>query len=204
MKKTLLIVLFFFSINYIKAQFAENNSMYATTELIFGNIRGGVDLNLNYVHKNKYSLKIGYSGHIQIAESTPEDYSVGVANFLFGGFGLINHPYDQMHNYKLSAGRIYKLNEKGSLRVNLSGGLGYTIIRRPENWISNPNALAENYSWNYKNLETLSLILNPKLELIHKNWYGLTVSPLVIINPHNSYVGVGLGQMIGLLKKRDK
>jgi hypothetical protein len=204
MKKHFLILLLLFSINSIKAQFAENNSIYATTELIFGNFRGGVDLNMNYVFKNKYSLKIGYSGHVQIAESTPEDYSVGVVNFLFGGFGFINHPYDQMHNYKLNAGRIYKLNEKGSVRLNLSGGLGYTIIRRPENWMSNPNALVENYTWNYKNHEVLSLIINPKLELILNHWYGLTLSPLIVLNTKSSYVGIGLGQMIGLLKKRLK
>ena len=79
MKKnsTLLIVLFFFfSINYIKAQFAENNSMYATTEFDFLVRYIEVEFELEpdiMVHKNKYSLKIGYSRHkySNIAESTP-------------------------------------------------------------------------------------------------------------------------------------
>lgn len=202
MKNNILIILFFFSINSLKAQFAESNSIYATTELNYGNIRGGVDLNLNYVYQNKYTFKIGYSGHAQIAESTPDDYSVGLANLLFGGFGFIDRPYDQIHNYKLAAGGIYKLNEKGTIRLNLSAGLGYTVVRKPENWLMDPNILVENYTWNYDDRNALSLILNPKLELIVTNWYGLTLSPLLILNSRSSYVGIGLGQMIGLLRKR--
>lgn len=202
MKRTLSILVFIFSSYSMNAQFAENNSIYATTELSYGNIRGGVDLNLNYLIQNKYTFKIGYSGHGQIAESTPDDYSVGLANYIFGGFGFIDRPYDQVHNYKLTAGGIYKLNKKGTIRLNLSAGLGYTVVRKPENWLMNPNILVENYTWNYNDRNALSLILNPKLELIVNNWYGLTLSPLLILNSHSSYVGIGLGQMIGLLKKR--
>ena len=173
--------------------------MYTSGELNFGNYIG-IDLNLNYVYKEKYSFKIGYTGNIRKPKSQPDDYSSGLIGILL--FGAAN-PYDQLENYQIGVGKIYKLNPSGTIRVNISLGLGYTIINEPENWIKITNGfLAENYIWNYNKYQTFSLLLYPKIEFPLSRFYGLTLSPLLQINKDRTYIGMGIGHMIGLLRKR--
>ncbi|WP_242082872.1 hypothetical protein [Aestuariivivens sediminis] len=62
--------------------------------------------------------------------------------------------------------------------------------------------LAENYTWDYKKHNAVSLIINPKIEFAFTRFYGLTISPMLQINKDRTYFGVGIGQMIGLLRKR--
>lgn len=199
MKLTVLLILFISSIHLANAQFAENNAIYSTVELNLGNYVGA-DLSLNYVYKETYSLKIGYTGNIRKPISQPSDFSSGFFGALF--MGLIN-PYDQMENYQMAAGKIYKLNASGTIRVNLSLGIGYTIIREPENWEKTGGGfLGNNYSWDYDQYNTVSLIINPKVEFPFSRVYGLTISPMLQINKDRTYLGIGFGQMLGLLKKK--
>jgi len=130
MKRIVIILIFSISINIVHAQFDENNAIYLTEELNFGNYIG-IDIDLNYIYKEKYSFKFGYSGNIRKAKSMPEDYTSGFTGILL--LGLAN-PYDQLENYHIGIGRIHKLNQSGTIRLNASIGLGYTIIREPENW----------------------------------------------------------------------
>lgn len=198
-KRTILLFFIILSFNSIKAQFAENNAIYYSDDLNFGNYFG-VDLNMNYVYKEKYSFKIGYIYDIRKPKSRPDDYSSGLAKALL--FGTEN-PHDLMENYQVALGKIYKLNENGTIRFNLSLGLGYTIIKEPENWqkIENASFIGENYTWNYKKQNTISLIINPKIEFPFTTVYGVTISPIVQINKDRTYFGIGVGQMIGILKK---
>ena len=199
-KRTILLFLFIFSINSIKAQFAENNAIYYSDGLNLGNYFA-IDLNLNYVYKEKYSLKIGYISNMRKPKSRPADYSSGLVNALL--FGSVN-PQDKMENYQFALGKVYSLNEKGTIRLNLSAGLGYTVIKEPENWqkIEEASYLAENYTWNYKRQNTISLIINPRIEFPFTKVYGLTISPMLQINKDRTYFGIGVGQMIGLLRNR--
>ena len=131
MKKSLvLLFLMIVGFNAAKAQFAENNAVYYSDGLNFGNYYG-VDLNLNYVYKENYSVKVGYIYNRRKPKSQPDDYSSGLANALL--FGAAS-PHDRMENYQLAFGKIYRLNENRSIRLNLSFGLAYTVIREPENW----------------------------------------------------------------------
>jgi hypothetical protein len=194
-----IIFVFLISITTVNAQFKENSTLYTSGELNFGNYIG-IDLNLNYVYKEKYSFKIGYTGNIRKPKSQPDDYSSGLIGILL--FGAAN-PYDQLENYQIGVGKIYKLNPSGTIRVNISLGLGYTIINEPENWIKITNGfLAENYIWNYNKYQTFSLLLNPKIEFPLSRFYGLTLSPLLQINKDRTYIGMGIGHMIGLLRNR--
>jgi hypothetical protein len=194
-----IIFVFLISITTVNAQFKENSTLYTSGELNFGNYIG-IDLNLNYVYKEKYSFKIGYTGNIRKPKSQPDDYSSGLIGILL--FGAAN-PYDQLENYQIGVGKIYKLNPSGTIRVNISLGLGYTIINEPENWIKITNGfLAENYTWNYNKYQTFSLLLNPKIEFPLSRFYGLTLSPLLQINKDRTYIGMGIGHMIGLLRNR--
>lgn len=199
MKHLVLLILWISSIHSSNAQFAENNAIYSTVELNLGNYVG-VDLSLNYVYKETYSLKLGYTGNIRKPKSQPDDFSSGFFGALF--LGLVN-PYDQMENYQIAPGKIYKLNDSGTIRMNLSLGIGYTIIREPENWESNGGSfLGNNYSWDYNQYNTVSLIINPKVEFPFSMVYGLTISPMLQINKDRIYLGIGFGQMLGLLKKK--
>lgn len=200
MKYAATILVFFIGINIANAQFAKNNAIYSTGEFNLGNYIG-IDIAVNYVYKEKYSFKIGYSGNIRKPKSQPENYSPGLEGILF--FGLVN-PYDQLENYHIGFGKIYKLNKSGTIRANILLGLGYTTIREPENWQRvNNGFLTKNYTWNYRKYNTISLIINPKIEFPFSRFYGLTLSPMLQLNKDRVYFGIGIGSMIGLLRKRN-
>lgn len=198
MKQTALVVLFFFSINFGHAQFYERNAIYSAGELNIGNYIG-IDLSLNYVLAEKYSFKIGYTGSIRQPTSQPADYTSGMKGILF--FGMAN-PYDQLANYQLGVGRIVNFNKKGTIRANLSVGLGYASIREPGNWERTDSGfLVENYNWDYSKYNTISLIINPKIEFPFTRFYGITVSPMLQLNKDRTYFGIGIGQMLGFLRR---
>jgi len=199
MKQALLILVLGISFNQVNAQFADKHAIYATGEFNIGNYFGS-DLNLNYVFNESYSIKVGYSGHIRKPKSQPENYTSGLIGILL--LNLAN-PYDQLENYQFLVGKIYSLNKKKTIRANVSLGLGYTTIREPGNWQPvNESFLTENYTYEYSKSNTVSLIINPKIEFPFTRFYGLTISPMLQINKDRTYFGVGIGQMIGLLRKR--
>ena len=86
MKRTIIISLFIFSIEWVHAQFAENHAIYFSKELNFGNYIG-LNADLNYVYKERFSLKIGYNGNIRKPKSQPEDYSSGLVKGILLGLG---------------------------------------------------------------------------------------------------------------------
>jgi len=200
MKRAIIISLFIFSIEWAHAQFAENNAIYFSQELNFGNYIG-LNADLNYVYKERFSFKIGYNGNIRKPKSQPEDYSSGLVKGMLLG---LENPYDQMENYQIAVGKIDRLNKSGTIRINFLVGVGYTVIREPENWqkIESKSLIAENYTWNYKRNNTASLIINPKIEFPLTSFFGLTVSPMLEVNKYSVYYGVGIGTMVGLLRKR--
>ena len=120
MKRVIKLLIFFISIGIANAQFDENNMIYSTGELNLGNYIG-FDINLNYINKEKYSFKIGYTGNIRKPKSQPEDYTSGLTGILL--LGLAN-PYDQFENYQFGVGKIYEINPSGTIRANISIGLG--------------------------------------------------------------------------------
>lgn len=191
------LIISFISITSAKAQFFTNTLIYTTGELTLGNYIG-LDLNLNYIIDDSYSLKLGYTVTIRTPKSQPDNYSSGVTGVFALGF---DNPYDQIENYQMGIGKIYNLNPSGTIRANVSVGLGYTIVTTPQNWQENNDRFfTENYTWHYNKQNTVSLVINPKIEFPLTSFYGLTLSPLVILNKHSSYFGIGIGQMIGLLR----
>lgn len=198
MKRLLAISICVFTIVIAKAQTIERDPAYFTAELNLGNY-SGIDLNFNYIFKNDYSIRVGYTGNWRRAKSLPENYSPGL--FSLFTFFLID-PFDQMQNFQISYGRILYLNEKQTIRANLSIGVGYTVITEPENWQKiSPAFFISNYSWEYKSHNTVSLIINPKIEFPLTRFYGLTISPMAQISIDRAYYGIGIGQMLGRLKR---
>lgn len=200
MKRKLIFLLFgLISFNLANAQFAENNAIYATGELSWGNYVG-LDVNLNYVLNEKYSFKLGYSGNLRKPKSQPEDFTTGVVGILV--FGM-NSPTDSFENFGATVGRIYKLNQSGTIRANLSLGVGYTLYKEPENWtriVDNTVSLGENYSYDKVKRNAVSLIVNPKIEFPITRYFGFTVSPLMQVNKDRTCFGIGIGTMFGLCR----
>ncbi|MDO5607706.1 MAG: hypothetical protein Q4G08_04530 [Capnocytophaga sp.] len=198
-RKIFLLAISFISFSIANAQFIENNALYATGELNFGNYLG-MDLNLNYVIKEKYSIKIGYSGNLRKPKSQPEDFTTGVTGILVFG---ANSPMDKFESFGATVGRIYKMNQSGTIRINLSLGAGYTIYTEPDNWEkinTNTVSLSKNYTYDYVKHKTISLIVNPKIEFPITRYWGLSASPMLQINKDRTYFGIGLGTMLGLLR----
>lgn len=97
MKNIFALALLVFTSQLITAQENNKNTYYLTSEYDIGNYFG-VDLNLNYVIKNKYALKVGFTGNVRKPKGQPEDYSGGL-NGLFSVF--TSNPYDYFTTYKL-------------------------------------------------------------------------------------------------------
>lgn len=199
MRNKILILIFFISFTPVVAQFGENHALYVSGEFQLGNYLG-FDFAANYIYKEKYSFKIGGSAFIRKPKSQPYDYNAGYRNLLF----VLWEPYDQMVNYYGGFGKILKLNKRGTIRANLSVGIGYALIKEPKNWQRTNNTfLEENYTWDYAKYSTLSLIINPKIEFPVSRIYGFSLSPMLQINKDRVYFGIGIGHMIGLLRKKN-
>lgn len=197
MKQATIFLFLIFSGSVVNAQFLGRQPVYSSAELSFGNFVG-IDISLNYLLKGEYTFKLGYSGNIRPAASRPVDYSAGMKGVLFYGF---ENPYDVLQNLHAGAGKIVNLNNKGTIRANLSLGFGYTTIKGPTNWEKNENVfLSETYNWNYKKYHTVSLIFNPRIEFPFTRFYGLSLSPVLQVNKDQIFFGIGIGQMLGYLR----
>lgn len=191
-----ILVLFLISIQFTNAQVAKNNKLYASSELSIGNYLG-VDVNLNMVTKKNYLFKVGFTGNIRGSRSTPSDYVDIMDPILLGG------PRDYFNSFQIGFGKLYNigkienLDENGIVRSNISFGLGITSLKERVNWRLNNNSY---YISDEKKISTISLIINPKIEFPFKKFFGLTISPMIQINKYRTYFGIGIGQMIGLVR----
>lgn len=200
-KLMLLLLVFIFTLSAkAQSQWSENNALYFSMDYNIGNYIG-LELDANYIYNEKYSFKIGYSFNVRKPKSQPADFKSGLAGFLTLEFV---GPFDKMESYHIAAGRIIKLNTKGSIRANLSLGIGLTTLSEPINWRKNPRFLDRNYDYDHTRYRTASLIINPKIEFPFTRIYGLSVSPMAILNKDRTYFGIGIGQMLGVLRKRNK
>ncbi|MBQ0768872.1 MAG: hypothetical protein KBT58_06240 [Bizionia sp.] len=199
MRKLMLLFIVSVFIPSAKAQWSDNNALYLSLDYNLGNYIG-IDTNINYIYNETYSFKIGYTGNLRTPKREPNDFSSGLPGLFT--IGLIG-PFDTMENYHIGAGRVIKLNAKGSIRANLSFGIGLTTIKEATNWQKYSGyTLDKNYSYQYHRYQTISLIINPKIEFPLTRIYGLSVSPMVQINKDRTYFGIGIGQLLGVLRKR--
>lgn len=201
MKYALVTILLLCSIPSLNAQFAENHALYLTSELNLGNYIG-VDVNLNFLYKEKYSFKMGYSGNTKTPETLPDNFDPGLLGFLSS-----DRPKDRIENFQATMGKVFYLNQAGTIRLNMMLGAGYTLLRAASDWERSSGGgfllyLGPNYSWTYFYDQTWSFIINPKIEFPFTWIAGFSVSPTVQLNEKSSFYGIGLGYMLGLLKRR--
>ncbi len=199
MKKIVLGLLCSVCLKTACAQFEQNHALYLSNEVQIGNYFG-LESGLNYIYKGRTSFKLAYSGVIRNPRSEPEDFNSGLTGALLLG---LTDPWDQLEHLQLTVGRIYSLNEKGTLRFNLNAGIGLAWVREPINWERvESGTLATNYAWDYNRYSTISFVINPKLEIPFTHILGLSVSPLIQINKDRVYFGIGIGTLLGVLRPR--
>ncbi|TDL99438.1 MAG: hypothetical protein C4K58_05920 [Flavobacteriaceae bacterium] len=205
MKKLLFALLF--GVSFAHAQntepVAERGAYYLTSEIGGGNY-GGFNIHLNYITPENVSIKFGASSlRAQQYKEVPDDFNYGGAvNVLFLGLGTLT---EDTETYSISVGKVFPLNQRGTIRANLSAGLGYSIFTVAENFTKKDGLfyLDSNYTWEKKDYDMVSLIINPKLEFPFTRYVGLTLSPELTINEKRVYYGAGLGLMVGLLRDKN-
>ncbi|HPF50230.1 MAG TPA: hypothetical protein PK335_01585 [Draconibacterium sp.] len=200
MKRALSIFLLLLSFSQISAQFSEKNALFLSSEMFAGNY-WSINMCLNYIYNEQYSFQLGVSDMLRKAKTQPADFSSGLFGVI-GTFGLSQIHFDEMQNYQVLFGRIVKPKVNGTTRFNLTAGLAYTVINEPTNWqrVDDSYGLGANYTYEISTQNTISLVINPKIEFPFTRLFGLTVSPLLQINKHRTFIGVGAGFMLGLLR----
>ena len=193
-----ILLLFFLKLN---AQFSEKNAIYLTGGLNVGNF-WGMNLNLNYILDNNYSFQAGISGLFREPKSKPEDFTSGFIGLFTFGFSNFLY-YDEMDNYQILVGKIFKSNKSSTTRFNIAGGIGYTYLTEAINWKPVIDfTIGDNYTYDIIKHGTISLIINPKVEFSFLRYFGITLSPLLQINKDRTYIGIGIGTMVGLLRNK--
>lgn len=199
-KPLLATVLFLFSTSQkIIAQ--EQNLVYLSSELNLGNYIG-LSGDINYILNETYTFKFGIVGNIRKPVNQPDDYNAGIIGVL--SYGLVK-ARDHMQSVNIAVGKLYKLNQSGTLRLNAAAGIGFTNIQSTENWQKIDDAtIGTNYTYDVVEKNTVSLIINPKIEIPLGRVFGFTISPMAIINAESSYYGLGFGSMIGKISPKLK
>lgn len=201
--KVFLLFFFFVFTTGIFAQTEKlEHSFYYSSGVGVGNFVGG-SVNLNYLNNEKYSLMLGYSLYSRKAASRPSDYKDGLIPTLLT-FGL-SGPRDFVQTFTLAGGYVYDLNSKGSTRLHLRAGIGFTIIEYPHNWEpSEHGGLGNNYSFDYKKTSTPSLVIAPEIEFPFTRYFGLSIAPFLQLNKEMSVAGIEFKYMLGLLRRSNR
>lgn len=193
---------------FAQAQHQTRHAVYGSGQLATGNYYG-LDLSANYVLDEQHVFQFTFGLYQRRAHSIPIDYNGA-------GFSIIpkwwpEGPFDLMRNMQLTYGRMYLLEESGKLRAILSGGLALTRLTEPGNWrdYDGPSGgfggqFLPQPNWDYDYLlnNRISLVFNPRIEFAFARFYGFTLSPLIVINRERTLINVGVGHVIGLVRKK--
>lgn len=181
----------------IHGQFGETHAIYVGNEFNMGGYFG-MEVSLNYVYREKYAARVGFTTNTRIAKSIPSDYSPGMIGILTLG---MNTPRDNLRSIHLDLGFIKKLNEAGTARLNVFLGLGFVTTKEPVNWQKTDGFMTENYTWDYEAGHAVSFVVNPKFEFPFSRYWGLSISPMLQVYDGGTFFVVGIGHIFGLLRK---
>ena len=132
MKKLIIACLLLMVYGDLDAQ-ENKSSFYLSNGYDFGNYVGA-NFNANLLFNERLSLQIGYSGNIRKSPTQPPDYKISkLGEFLT--LGLARNVYNSFSGVQVLLGKTFWLNEANTTRLNLLGGLGFTQISEPTNWV---------------------------------------------------------------------
>lgn len=127
----LVIVLFLSLPSY--GQTKDNYLIYSSLKGNLGNYIGG-GITLDVIRNNKYSLGIGYFEHVKKPGDLPSDYQKGVISLVTFGLGVAQ---DNMQSVSFTLGRVIYSKSNSLIRYNIKGGIAYSIVKTPTNWVRN-------------------------------------------------------------------
>jgi len=171
------------------SQERKKSKYYVSSEVGAGNyMTYGVDL--NYILSDKYTFRLGYTGHIRNSKSTPHDLTTSIST-----------PHDIMNTLQFMVGHaIYLSPHTKNSRINLAAGIGYTSIDKPIHWELVDTHTKNTYIYDTQVEQEASLIIQPKIEFLIERYFGFTVSPTIQISENETYIGIGFGSMLGNIK----
>ena len=177
----------------------ERSGFYLNMDLHLGtHFGGGFGMNIFLDEKNAF--QVGYYTLAKRPKEMPSNFHGGLGGLLT--FGL-NSPKDKIRTGYFSYARGVYLNSQRTDRALFSVGLGFGTQENKINFIkANTNTFfGPNYTWKTEKVPSISLVLGCRLEFLITKPYGLSaVSPTIIFNPDNTYVGLSFGQMLGKLR----
>ena len=101
----------------------------------------------------------------------------------------INMPDENLENFHLMIGRVFKLSPKNNIRVVIQGGPGVSAIREPVfTTINNNETVFSDYHIGFRKRQQVSLILNPKIEFPVTCVLGFSVGPMLIVNDERTFL----------------
>jgi len=203
MKALLLLITFVFAVSAASAQWsnkfsggwAEKHFIYGSGDVLVGNYTGK-DISVNYIYNNKFSVKFGFSASDKLASMPNFPLKSGEDVSSMPG----HSPNENLENYHLMFGRVFRLDAKDKIRITVQGGPGISMLREPVvadnavNSVFNPNT-----DVNYEKTKNLSFILNPKIEFPIGCILGLSAGPMVMINEDRTFFGASIGFMYGVI-----
>jgi hypothetical protein len=201
MKKLTIVYLLLLVYSGLGAQ-ANKSSFYLSSDFNFGNYVGG-NFNANLLFNEGLSLQIGYSGNTRKCPTQPSNYRVAKLVEILT-LGHSRNTYNYFSGGQVLIGKIFWLNETNTTRLNLLGGLGFTQISEPTNWVWKGDIgisdVGSNYSYDINQYNQVSVVLNPKFEFTGKKFFGTSISLMLQANPKRTLFGIGFGTMIGDLR----
>lgn len=175
---------------------SDKHFLFASGDVIAGNYKGG-DIGINYIYKNKYSIKLGFSLSEKMVTSTPN-------NFLKSGETLssvgLTAPTENLENIHLMLGRVFSFGAKDRLRFTIQGGPGISTVREPlfQANGSKSSLSSTDYAIDYQKVSYASFIINPKVEFPLACIFGISVGPMLMLNKERTFFGASIGFMYGI------
>ena len=195
MKISVVLLICLFLVKITNAQFSNewlNNThnkhlLFANGDVMSGNNVGG-GLGLSFVLNQKISLQVGYS-------ATTNQFNTPVADMLKSGNNSQTNKI--LENYHIMFGRYFVLNSKGSVRIVLQAGPGLSKI--VESVQKGTEKEDKNEGFRISSTEYLSATFNSRIEFPITQLFGFSAGPTLIVNSNETYLGVSLGVMYGIL-----
>ncbi|WP_167619639.1 hypothetical protein [Maribellus sediminis] len=170
----------------------EKHFVYSSGDFVMGKQNGG-GISLNYIYNNKLTVNIGYSATVKTSADLPAEILKSTEN-LVPAFST--DPFSNSENIRILVGRVFNVNREGTVRLLLQGGPGIYTTREPSFTVK-----SNTYNYQTEATKSLSLVLQPKIEMPLFATLGLSAGPMVIFNESEHYFGAGIGLMYGILGK---
>ncbi|QCK14176.1 hypothetical protein [Mangrovivirga cuniculi] len=189
MKSLLAIVLFIVAFK-ANAQLTMEPSVYFDYSWDLGNY-GGRSFSLNYITEKDLFFQIFYNEYYRL----PIWYNNPNASI----FSFITIPPEKNFNSGAAFGKVFYLNKIETIRFNLVGGIGFSLLKEPE------------YSYNsssdvrYFESSSLAVYFNPRIEFPVSRYIGFGIGSRMTATSNRYYFAFTSSVIFGSLRvKKDK